>query len=242
MSATISLSLELIRHCRGHEDTLDAFLSASTSVVSMSKLLLHRVNWKHKLVLVESIIHDWTFVKNPYSHDIMLKYARRGRFGSMTFLYLGCASCVFLFSSPILADVDIPWISEKEIYNKTKERRLLLATYCVFGSYTSFAYSLIEVLQTLQILVNCISQCGNDGFFFDVTMHVCGQFEVLRTDFTELNCHESLYHNKLGILLKEHHRLIYLAHNLEKAFSLVILSQLCMSVTLLCVEGTFYLK
>ncbi|KAF3054269.1 Odorant receptor 064 [Nylanderia fulva] len=238
MTATVSLSLEVIRHCHGYEDAFDAFLSASSSVISISKLLLHRVTWRHKLILVQAIIHDWTFVKTPRSRDIMLKYARTGRFGSLVFFYLGCASCVFLFSSLIFANFDLPWISlEKETYNQTSERRLLLAAYCVFETYTFFAYFFIEVLQTLQILVNCISQCGNDGFFFDLTMHVCGQFEVLRMDFIEINNKQSLSHNKLSILLKKHHRLIDLAHNLQKAYSLVILSQLLMSVMLLCVEG-----
>ncbi|XP_029670905.1 odorant receptor 10a-like [Formica exsecta] len=238
LTATISLSLEVIRHCHGYEDAFDAFLSASSSVISMSKLLLHRVNWRDKLILVQAIIHDWTFVENPHSRDIMLKYARTGRFGSLIFFYLGCASCVFLFSPFIFANLDLSWISlEKQTYNKTNERRLLLAAYCVFETYTSFAYGFVEVLQALQILVNCISQCGNDGFFFDLTMHVCGQFEVLRTDFAEISSEQSLSHNKLGILLKRHHRLISLAHHLQKAYSLVILSQLLMSVMLLCVEG-----
>lgn len=243
MTATVSLSLEVIRHCHGYEDAFDAFLSASSSVISISKLLLHRVNWRDKLILVQAIIHDWTFVKSPNSRNIMQKYARTGRFGSLIFFYLGCASCVFLFSSLIFANLDLPWISwEKQTYNKTNERRLLLAAYCVFETYTSFAYGFIEVLQTLQILVNCISQCGNDGFFFDLTMHVCGQFEVLRMDFIEISRKQSFSHNKLGILLKRHHRLIDLAHHLQKAYSLVILSQLLMSVMLLCVEGNFYFK
>jgi len=198
------------------------------------------VNWRHKLILVESLINDWTFVENSYSRDIMLKYARIGRLGAWIFFSFGCASCVFLFSPLIFFNFHLLWSSEDQIYNKTSERRLLLAAYCVFGNYTSIAYGFIEVLQIFQILVNCISHCGNDGFFFDLTMHVCGQFEILRVEFSEIDSKELLNRNRLGILLKKHHRLIYLAHHLEKAFSLVILSQLLMSVILLCVEGIFY--
>lgn len=166
LTATISLSLEVIRHCHGYEDAFDAFLWASSSVISMSKLLLHHVNWRNKLILVQAIIHDWTFIENPHSRNIMLKYARTGRFGSLIFLYLDCASCVFLFSPFIFVNLNLSWISlERQTYNKTSERRLLLAAYCVFKTYTSFAYGFIEVLQALQILVNCILQCGNDGFF-----------------------------------------------------------------------------
>lgn len=241
LSATITLSLEVIRHCKDHEDTLNAFLSASSSVISISKLLLHRLNWRRKLILVESIIHDWTYVKDSSSRDIMLKYANRGRLGSMVFLSLGCASCVFLFAQLVLGDMKMPWDDhEEQLYNKTHERRLLLAAYCVFSTYTSFTYGLVEILQSLQILVNCISQCGNDGFFFGLTMHVCGQFEILRTDFAALDCYEKLLcRAQLIKLLKRHHRLIVMAHHLKMAFNMVILAQVFMSVMLLCVEGEF---
>ncbi|XP_072759457.1 odorant receptor 10a-like [Anoplolepis gracilipes] len=236
MTATVSLSLEVIRHCNGYEDAFDAFLSASSSVISMTKLLMHRVNWRDKLILVQAVIHDWTFVEHLQSRDIMLKYARTGRFGFLIFFYLGCGSCVFPFSSFIFANLDLPSL-EQQTYNKTSQRIMLFPAYCVFETYTSFAYGLVEVLQTLQIFVNCISHCGNDGFFFDLTMHVCGQFEVLSLEFAEISSKQSLSHKKLGILLKRHHRLIDLAYHLEKAYSLVILPQLLMSVMLICIEG-----
>ncbi|KAL0129875.1 hypothetical protein PUN28_001857 [Cardiocondyla obscurior] len=237
LTTIISLSLEVIHHCRGPEDTLEAFRSASASVTSISKLLLHRINWRYKLILVETIINDWTYVKSSYSRDIMLRYARVGRLGSSVFFYLGGASCVFLFSPVMYAKVHSLWASKEPSYNETSERRLFLAAYCVFGNYTSFGYDFIQILQIFQILVNAFSHCGNDGFFFDVTMHVCGQFKVLRVDFSQIKDKELLSKERLGIFLKRHHRLIYLAHNLQTAFSLVILSQLLMSVMLLCVEG-----
>ncbi|XP_072760015.1 odorant receptor 10a-like [Anoplolepis gracilipes] len=238
MSTTVSLSLEVIRHCNGYEDTLYAFMSVSFSVSSISKLLMHRVNWKDKLILVQAIIHDWTLVEHPPSRDIMLKYARTGRFGFLIFSYLGCAYCVFPYLSFIFANFDLPWISlENQTYNKTSEKRLLFPTYCVFETNTSFTYGLVQVLQTVQLFVNCVSIVGNDAFFFDLTMHVCGQFEVLRLEFAEISSKQSLSRKKLGILLKRHHRLIDLAYHLEKAYSLVILPQLLMSVMLICVEG-----
>ncbi|XP_071626349.1 odorant receptor 22c-like [Temnothorax longispinosus] len=55
--------------------------------------------------------------------------------------------------------------------------------------------------------------------------------------FSRMDSKELHSRNRLGVLLKRHHRLIYLAHHLQKAFSFVILSQLLMSVILLCVEG-----
>lgn len=222
---------------------MDAFLLGSSSIISMVKLLLHRVYWRQKFILMESVIRDWTYVKNSHSRDIMLKYARIGRLGSSIFSYFGCASVVSFVSIVVLANINLPWISEKQIFNETYEKKLMLAAYCVFGKYTSsFAYCAIVALQFVQIVVNGISQCGNDGFFFDLTMHMCGQFAILRMNFNELGCEEFSYRRKLAILLKRHYHLICLSHYLERAFTMIILAQLLMSVLVLCVEGRCYFK
>jgi len=243
MSTLITMSLEMIRRCNGHEDAMDAFLLGTSSIVSMIKLLMHRVYWKQKSVLVKSVIHDWTYEKNSHSRDIMLKYARIGRVGSSIFFYFCSATVASRIFIITLANINLPWTSEKQIFNVTYEKKMILSAYCVFGKYTSsFAYCAIEVLQFVQLVVNAISQCGNDGLFFDLTMHMCGQFAILRTNFNALSCDEFSYRSKLDILLKKHYHLICLSHYLENAFTLVILAQVFMSVLVLCVEGNFYLK
>ncbi|XP_018059934.1 PREDICTED: uncharacterized protein LOC108694787 [Atta colombica] len=237
-STWIIMSLEVIQSCNGNEDAMDAFLSSSSSITSLIKLFLHRVYWKQKFVLVESVIQDWTYVKNSHFRDIMLRYARIGRLGSSIYFYIACAAVVFAFSV-MLSNINLPWVSEKQIFNETYERKLMLAAYCTFGNYytSPFAFCAIEALQFVQILVNCISQCGNDGFFFDLTMHMCGQFAILRMNFNALGCDKFSYHNKLDVLLKRHYRLVHLSYYMERAFTLVILAQVLMSVLVLCVEG-----
>ncbi|XP_077266957.1 odorant receptor Or2-like [Temnothorax americanus] len=235
-STSITMSLEMIRHCNGHEDAMDAFVQGSSSISSVVKLLLHRVYWRQKFILVKSVIHDWTYVKNSHSCDIMIKYARIGKLGSSIFFYFGCGSFIFLVSTVVFANIDLS--SEKQIFNETYQRKLILTAYCVFGKYTSsFAYCAIGALQFVQFVVNVIAQCGNDGFFFDLTMHMCGQFAILQMNFTELGCEEFSYRTKLATLLKRHYQLMYLSHYLEKTFTLVILAQVFMSVLVLCVEG-----
>ncbi|XP_011878795.1 PREDICTED: odorant receptor 10a-like isoform X1 [Vollenhovia emeryi] len=243
LSTLITMSLELILHCKGPEDAMDAFLLCSSSLVSMVKLLLHRVYWRQKFILVESIIHDWTSVKNSYSRDIMLKYARIGKLGSLIFFYFGCASVMSRIPAIVFSNINLPWNSEKQYFNDTYERKLILAAYCVFGKYTSsITYGAIEVLQFVQVVVNGISQCGNDGFFFHLTMHMCGQFAILRVNFTKLGCEEFPCRTKFDILLKRHYHLIYLSHYLERAFTLVILAQILMSVLVLCIAGFLLMR
>jgi len=241
MSTLITMSLEMIRRCNGHEDAMDAFLVGTSSIISMIKLLMHRVYWKQKSVLVKSVIHDWTYEKNAHSRDIMLKYARIGRIGSSIFFYFCCASVASRIFIITFSNINLPWTSGKQIFNVTYEKKMILSAYCVFGKYTSsFAYCAIEVLQFVQLVVNTISQCGNDGLFFDLTMHMCGQFAILQMNFNALGCDEFPCRSKLDVLLKRHYHLICLSHYLERAFTLVILAQVLMSVLVLCIEGSYY--
>jgi len=234
--------IEMIRHCNGHEDAMDAFPLGLSSIASVVKLLLHRIYWKQKAILVESIVHDWTYVKNSHSRDIMLKYARIGRLGTSIFFYFCCASIASRIFIVVFSNINLPWNSEKQIFNETYERKLMIAAYCVFGKYTSaFSNYAIKALQFVQLVVNVISQCGNDAFFFDLTMHMCGQFAILRKNFNALSCNEFSY-RQLDILLKKHYHLICLSHYLENAFTLVILVQVLMSILLLCVEGDYHSK
>ena len=91
-STWIIMLLEVIQSCNGNKDAMDAFLSSSSSITSLIKLFLHRVYWKQKFVLVESVIQDWTYVKNSHFRDIMLRYARIGRLGSSIYFYIACGS------------------------------------------------------------------------------------------------------------------------------------------------------
>jgi len=221
---------------------MDAFPSCLSSINSVIKLLLHRVYWRQKYILVESIIHDWTYVKNPHSRDIMLKYARIGRLGSLIFFYFGCFAFVSCVSTVLLVHINFRTF-EKQIFNETYEKKLILAAYCVFGKNTSFfAYCAIEALQFIQVLVTAISQCGNDGFFFDLTMHLCGQFAILQMNFSALSCNKFSDRSKLDILLKRHYHLICLSHYLERTFTLVILAQVLTSIFVICVEGSYCFK
>lgn len=87
------------------------------------------------------------------------------------------------------------------------------------------------------MFVNVVGHCGNDVFFFSLTMHLCGQFEVLKTKLSEIEIEKSDYRKKIGSLVQRHCRLVLLADDLERSFNVVILVQLLMSILLLCIEG-----
>lgn len=209
-----------------------------SSVVSLSKLLVIRFTWKHTYILVTSIIDDWSMSRDKQQREVMMRYTHVGRVVSLTILYLGYASGVSFLFMAVPFDSLIPWLNvSKANDNDTMVTTYFLATYCVFGSLPTITYSCVLLLQAAQIFVNATSHCGNDGFFFGLAMHLCGQFEVLQMDFAGIEVEKQNCKKKIQMLIIRHCHLIKLADSFEYAFNMAILTQVSMSVLLLCVEG-----
>ena len=212
-----------------------------SSVVSLSKLLVIRFTWKHTYILVTSIIDDWSMSRNKQQREVMMRYTHIGRVVSLTILYLGYASGVSFLFMAVPFDSLIPWLNvSKANDNDTMVTTYFLATYCVFGSLPTITYSCVLLLQAAQIFVTATSHCGNDGFFFGLAMHLCGQFEVLQMDFAGIEMEKQNCKRKIRMLIIRHCHLIRLADNFEYAFNMAILTQVSMSVLLLCVEGIIF--
>ncbi|XP_015179157.1 PREDICTED: odorant receptor 47a-like [Polistes dominula] len=167
-----------------------------------------------------------------------MKYTTRGKIVSSTILYLGYASGFsFVFRTLPLHYVLPLNLNHNKSSNNTESSIYFLSTYCVFDEQSGLWRAGILILQAMQIFVNATSHCGNDGFFFGITMYLCGQFEVLKINFANLKSKKNCSNEKIGTLVKRHCHLIHLADHLEEAFNVIILIQLLMSALLLCVEG-----
>lgn len=90
-----------------------------------------------------------------------------------------------------------------------------LASYCVFGSLPLLHHVCVLLLQGIFIFVNAVAHCGNDGLFFSLTMHLCGQFEILKTRIAKI---EFVDRRKIGPLVKRHCQLAVLVNDLEQTF------------------------
>lgn len=117
------------------------------------------------------------------------------------------------------------------------EMNYFLASYCVFGSLPLLQQICVLILQAMHIFVNAVAHCANDGLFFSLTMHLCGQFEVLKMNFNKFELQQFGCHKRLRFLVKRHCQLLMLANDLEQTFNMIILVQLLMSALLICVEG-----
>ncbi|KAK9294601.1 hypothetical protein QLX08_010827 [Tetragonisca angustula] len=247
ISTICSLSLEVYRHCLDVDDTMDAFVMDLSSVVSLAKLLIMRWNSRHAYTLVNSVVKDWSVVDDSRHEDVMTRYFKKGRIVSLMILYLGYASGLsFIVKALPFADI-LSMKASRNTANSTASLKssmklnYFLATYCVFGPLPLLHHVCVLVLQAMHIFVNAVAHCANDGLFFSLTMHLCGQFEILKMNFAKFEIGELGGEKKLRILVKRHCQLAVLANDLEQTFNMIVLVQLLMSALLICVDGFVFL-
>jgi len=108
------------------------------------------------------------------------------------------------------------------------------------SSITVSQYAIILTIQIVQVFALSLLLCIADSLFFNVTIHLTGQLEVLKNKFktfaNELNT-EANYRKKFVDLINRHSKLMELYQNLEDSFHFLILSQLVVTTIMLALMG-----
>lgn len=117
---------------------------------------------------------------------------------------------------------------------------LLVPSGPLATSITGSQYVILLTIQIVQTSIVCSTQCIIDSFFFNITLHLAGQVEVLKNKFkifangadTEAN-----YRKKFVNLVDRHGELMEFYQNLEDTFHFLILFQLVMVTIMLALIG-----
>lgn len=118
--------------------------------------------------------------------------------------------------------------------------KFTISSTCV---YKGISYSTFKVVFAMQILQGCIcytADCATDSFLFAIIMHLCGQLELLKIRFAEIEkkiADRNHYRKFLGSWIRRHYKLILLAKNIEESFNLNLLIRLSISTIFIAVSG-----
>lgn len=118
---------------------------------------------------------------------------------------------------------------------------LLVPSGPLATSITGPQYTILLLIQIVQTSIVCSTQCIIDSFFFNITLHLAGQVELLRNKFkifanepdTEANCRK-----KFVNLVDRHGQLMEFYQNLEDTFHFLVLTQLVMVTVMLALIGS----
>lgn len=111
------------------------------------------------------------------------------------------------------------------------------------NSITGTQYIIILALQIFQLAVMCTIQPIVDSFFFNVTMCLTGQLELIKNKF-ETFANEpdtkANYRKKFVELINRHGELMKYYQNLEGTFHFLVLVQLVVNTVMLAILGNVW--
>ncbi|XP_011878861.1 PREDICTED: odorant receptor 98a-like [Vollenhovia emeryi] len=235
----ISLLIEPFKNCGDTKDALDVFLIIETSFHAWINIVFARIYMKKIVINVSSAIDDWSSSSTEkQSYLIMTGYARIGRVITVSQLIIGLLAAVVYFTTIIVGNQQ----QVVTIDNNTVTLwNFVLPSTCLFRGISYSTYKALILMQILQSFLIYIAECASDCFFFAITMHLCGQLELLRICFVELvgkkTDGKNNYRSILGSWIRRHYKLIMLAKNIEDAFNLNILIRLLITTVVTAVSG-----
>lgn len=209
-------------------DPIDTYVVTSSAMLGIVKLTLLQIQRSALSTSLYSAIQDWCSVKDTRSREIMIQYARTARIISLFLCYCGFIALTFYILRLL------PFVKAT-----TDERTFILPMSCLFESVSNLQYVLIVFYQVIQLFITYAGNCCTEGMFVGVTMHLCGQLELLMIDFQQI--HHCKDKRKGGSIIEEfvvrHRKLLQLTENIEDSYNIIILTQIFTSAILICITG-----
>nr|AQN78415.1 olfactory receptor 13 [Meteorus pulchricornis] len=225
-------------NCGAITDLVDAWSLIATSILSVMKLILSRINHKSMHLIVNSAIEDWNNVDTAKTRGTMMKYAYIGRLVFIVQMSGAYTTVIpLIFKSPPNFDTG----NYHENVNITLPfRNIPIGPNCWLPlSISENIYLLYYLLVTLHLIILCTAYIGGDVYIFGIAMHVCGQFQLLYDSFEKLDgsLNDFVLRNKIHQLIQRHCHLLMLANEFENAFNLVILVQVAANTFIIGISG-----
>lgn len=211
------------------DDPIDVYVVLASAILVIIKLALLRLQRSTLSINIYSAIQDWRSVKNANSRDIMIYHARTARMVSLSLFYSGFFAYIFYMFKLL------PFVSG------TNERTFYLPTSCLFKSVSSLQYALITFYQMIQLFIVYAGNCCTEGIFVGITLHLCGQLELLMIDFRRIDQYKKQYERNSIVkdLVVRHRQLLRLTETIEDSYNIIILTQTLTSAILICITGKF---
>lgn len=226
-----SLAIEICFTCENsQEDPIDTYVVFASSILVMVKLFLLRMRRSTLSTNLSCAVQDWRDVKDPRSREIMIQHARIARTISLLLFYCG----FFAFMLYMLRL--LPFL------NATDGRRTYyLPTSCLLESASNVEYVVITFYQVVQLFITYAGNCCTEGIFVGITLHLCGQLELLMINFRRIDRREHKYKGDSIVeeLVVRHRHLLKLTETIEDSYNVIILTQIFTSAILICITGEF---
>lgn len=242
MSLVISVTLEISYGCCTSEERIDFIEFQKLGTIAALKVLSLRFHRKYLAKILCTVSDDMSLIKEAKYKKIMMKYVRRGNF----VFYVQSISTATIISLEILSSLALSSNENINItINNISTNKIIInrgfpvQTKCLFMNVSTSSYLIISFTQSLQLITTAFGNVGIDIFFFNLSMLVSGQLEILYEEIAQFEEKFDVKEMKTNIIkLVEKHKLLWSeARCLDKTFNLMILLQLLVNITGICSYG-----
>ncbi|XP_043498405.1 odorant receptor 47a-like [Polistes fuscatus] len=228
---------ELLDGCNDGHANLDSLTIIACNIMAIIKIACYRYHSRHLIDNYKSAIKDYSESKSLEDLAIMKRHAFIGRsLCSILICFSYLATSIFMVAPFFMSIEDTTINGTKTSLPKTLSYPM--PSDCTLGSFNVSIglYCFISALDIVLLISTCNGNLGNDCLFFGITLHVCGQVEILKTQFTRFKFQKGMK-QKFSHLLSRYSELLTLAEYLVNTISIVLVAQLLVSCILICIIG-----
>ncbi|XP_072760024.1 uncharacterized protein [Anoplolepis gracilipes] len=228
--------MEIYMGCTDVEQNIHCLMMICCGILSVLKTTWFRIYPNSLINNYDSALNDYMTIDNIKERDIMRKHAFIGRFICCSMLgstYFGC----LLYGA-------IPFLNYNQgnrinITNKDTILEYTIPSRCAleYFNFPTSMYIIICFVEIVVIIYAATANFGNDALFINITLHVCGQVNILRIHFHNFDVTIPQIYGRFNALIQRHLHLITLARELADLISFILLIKLFIISVLLCIMG-----
>ncbi|XP_071625474.1 odorant receptor 10-like isoform X1 [Temnothorax longispinosus] len=213
----------------------DRLMIMVCNVLAILKLLSFRLYADNLTRNYSSAVNDYHAIDTEEKHTIMRRHAYMGRMICYSTLFFAYLASTIVMLVPMIADNKNVQVNVS-IKNQALELPVPLTLLEDLDMPTSLFW-LMSTMQYVILIITCTSNCGNDSLFLAITLHICGQMEILKIKLFNYGVKSKDIDEDFSVLASRHHYLIEHVELLEDTISFVLLVQMLFSSILICLMG-----
>ncbi|XP_072760027.1 uncharacterized protein [Anoplolepis gracilipes] len=228
--------MEIYMGCTDVEQNIHCLMIICCGILGVLKTTWFRIYPNSLINNYDSALNDYMTIDNIKERDIMRKHAFIGRSICCSMLGSTYFGCLLYGAIPFLN------YNQGNRINITDEDTILeytIPSRCAleYFNFPTSMYIIICLVEIVVIILGNTSNFGNDALFFNITLHVCGQVNILKIRFLTFDVTTPRIYDRFNALIQRHRYLIKLARDIADLISFVLLIKLFIISILLCIMG-----
>ncbi|XP_019883247.2 odorant receptor 43a-like [Camponotus floridanus] len=229
-------SMELYMGCTDVEQNVVCLTSICSGLLGVLKTVWFRIYANSLINNYNSAVNDYLTNDNTKEREIMRRHAFIGRILCYSMMGFSYISCVMYAINPFL---HFDQVNQINITNQDIILEYAVPSRCAlqYFNFPTSMYKISILVETVIVILATTANIGNDVLFLNITLHVCGQVNILRIHFFNFDVKSPRIYNRFNALIQRHQDLIRLARELVKLISFVLLIELSIITMSLCMIG-----